>query len=123
MVLQLAPKRIDYCSLLADVHEFTYCCFAASSVTLETTACERPLGSSGSICQSHRSLTSWSRAQNGPQPLCGLADTIDTEQLLDLTVNGCSKISTPLQAVTLTGEEQVRLGMSLYSTALKTSPR
>lgn len=54
VILQLAPKRIDYCSLLADVHEGKYCCFAASKVTLETKACDRPLGFSGSICHSHR---------------------------------------------------------------------
>ena len=54
MVLQLALKRIVYYSLLAYVHEGKYCYFAASEVTLETEACEGPLGSSGPICHSHR---------------------------------------------------------------------
>lgn len=68
MVLQLTLKRTDNCSLLADVYEGKYCWFAASKVTLETTACERPLGFSGFICHSHRSPTSWSRASEWSTP-------------------------------------------------------
>lgn len=107
----MLPKGLIIVAFLL-MHEGKCCCFPASNVTLETTACERLLGSSGSTCHSHRSLTSWSRAQNGPHLLCGLAGTTDTEQLLNPTVKGCSKIPTPLQHTTVTGEEQVTLGMS-----------
>ena len=54
MVLQLALKRIAYYNLLAYVHEGIYHYSAVSEVTLETEACEGPLGSSAPICHSHR---------------------------------------------------------------------